>query len=118
MGSTEAVRKVVAEAVNAGLAAGQSARARAEEIFERSRTNTEHVASFVRREIADQLAAMGLATKADLAALEARLRAELSAPAPAAPKAAPRRAAAGKADAPPPPAGSAARARPRRTPSP
>ncbi|MGH9156419.1 MAG: hypothetical protein ACRD1K_11430 [Acidimicrobiales bacterium] len=68
MTSGDAVRKVVTEAVNVGvnigLAATQSARARAEDVV-----------ALVRKEIAAQLAAMGLATKADLADLEARLAA-------------------------------------------
>jgi hypothetical protein len=137
------VRKVMADAVtagvNAGMAVTQTARARAEELLERSRTNTEHLAAMVRKEIASQLAAMGLATKADLADLEARLRVQRPPPAdpatpppgPTPPRAATRRTTAkatSKATSAPPPAdaaeaagapppGSAARGARRRPPS-
>jgi len=78
MTSGDAVCKVVADAVtagvNAGMAVTQTARARAEELVGRGRSSSEHVAALVRKEIAAQLAQMGLATKTDLADLEARLR--------------------------------------------
>jgi len=125
----------VTAGVNAGMAVTQTARARAEELLERSRTNTEHLATMVRKEIASQLAAMGLATKADLADLEARLRAQRPPPAdpatpppgPTPPRAATRRTTAKATSAPPPadaaeaagapPPGSAARGARRRPPS-
>jgi len=123
--SGDAVRKVVTDAVtagvNAGMAVTQTARARAEELLERGRDNTEHLAALVRREIAAQLASMRLATPADLADLEARLREERAAPGPEAPPPTPRpagrRPAAKKAPAPPPP-GTAARRRPPAGPQP
>jgi uncharacterized membrane protein len=131
--------EAVTAGVNAGMAVTQTARARAEELLERSRTNTEHLAAMVRKEIASQLAAMGLATKADLADLEARLRVQRPPPAdpatpppgPTPPRAATRRTTAkatSKATSAPPPAdaaeaagapppGSAARGARRRPPS-
>jgi polyhydroxyalkanoate synthesis regulator phasin len=44
-----------------------------DELFEGSRKGTEHVMGWIRTEITTQLAQLGLATKEDLAALEARL---------------------------------------------
>ena len=65
------------------------------------RKGTEQVVSTIRKEIQNQLGALGLATKADLEALEARLSRRPSNPAPAAAPAAKKAApAAGAAKAP------------------
>jgi polyhydroxyalkanoate synthesis regulator phasin len=50
-----------------------------DELFEGSRKGTEHVMSWIRTEITTQLGQLGLATKEDLDALEARLTARASA---------------------------------------
>lgn len=69
MASADTVRKVVTDAVSAGVNAGMA-------ITQTARDRAEDLAALVRQEIAAQLASMGLATRQDLADLEARMRAE------------------------------------------
>lgn len=77
---------IVKELVRAGEVQRDQAQGRAEELVERSRKNTEQLLTLVRKEVADQLAGLGLATKADLAALESRLAKKANAAKPAATK--------------------------------
>lgn len=70
------------------------------QLVERSRQNTEKLLDSVRREVRDQVAALGLATQDDIARLERRVAAAEKAPSKAAgTKAAPKKAAAKKAAA-------------------
>ncbi|HUQ40373.1 MAG TPA: hypothetical protein VM030_09470 [Acidimicrobiales bacterium] len=64
---------IVKELVRAGELQRDQAQGRAQELVEGSRRNTEQLLALVRKEVADQLAALGLATKADLEALESRV---------------------------------------------
>ena len=66
---------IVKELVKAGEVQREHAQDRVEDLLDRSRKGTGDVAATIRGEIAEQLSAMGFATKADLAALEARLTA-------------------------------------------
>lgn len=72
---------IVRELVRAGEVQREGAQDRVDELLDRSRKSTEGLVGVVRREIAAQLASLGLATQADLAELEQRLRR----PAPAQP---------------------------------
>jgi hypothetical protein len=67
-----------------------------DELFEASRKGTEHVMGWIRAEVTSQLAQLGLATKDDLDALEARLTGKAT---PSKASAAPKTAAAKKAPA-------------------
>jgi polyhydroxyalkanoate synthesis regulator phasin len=62
--------------VSAGEVGRDQAQQRVDELVERSRKNTEQFLDVVRKEIANQLQALGIATKADLADLEKRMRAQ------------------------------------------
>jgi len=84
---------IVRELVRAGEVQRETAQDRVDELLDRSRKSTEGLVGVVRREIAAQLASLGLATQADLAELEQRLRG----PAPARPPAAKARRPAAKA---------------------
>ena len=85
----ERAESIVRDLVASGeVAKGQATKA-ADWLVERSRTGTEELAELVRREIRQQVAALGLATKDDLARLEAQideLRAAAQPPAAAAPR--------------------------------
>jgi polyhydroxyalkanoate synthesis regulator phasin len=84
--------KVVKEFVRAGEVQREQAQERVEELLDRSRKNTEQLAAVVRGEITKQLSALGLATKEDIARLEAKIKAATK-PAP------PKKAGASKATA-------------------
>ncbi|MDQ3640557.1 MAG: hypothetical protein M3450_03530 [Actinomycetota bacterium] len=87
----ERAESIVRDLVASGeVAKGQATKA-ADWLVERGRAGTEELAEIVRREIRDQVSALGLATKDDLARLEAEI-AELRA----------------AAEPPPPPSGSGA----------
>jgi polyhydroxyalkanoate synthesis regulator phasin len=82
--SRERAETIVRDLVASGeVAKGQASKA-ADWLVERGRSGTEELAELVRREIRQQIAALGLATKEDVAALQARLDDLAPAPAPAA----------------------------------
>ena len=92
----ERAESIVRDLVASGeVAKGQATKA-VDWLVERGRTGSEEMAELVRREIRQQVTALGLATKDDVARLEAEiaeLRAEAAAaapPAPSAPKPRPR----------------------------
>jgi polyhydroxyalkanoate synthesis regulator phasin len=99
--SRERAERIVADLVASGeVAKGQATKA-ADWLVERGKTGSEEIAELVRREIRQQIAALGLATRDDIARLEAQID-ELRTPAaPAATTAPPkpRARAAGKAAA-------------------
>jgi polyhydroxyalkanoate synthesis regulator phasin len=73
--SRERAESIVKDLVASGeVARGQASKA-ADWLVERGRAGTEELAELVRREVRQQVAALGLATKDDLDALEARLSA-------------------------------------------
>jgi polyhydroxyalkanoate synthesis regulator phasin len=81
----ERAQAIVKEWVNAGEVPMQRADDFIEDIVERSRQNTAAIVSLVQAQVQDQLSAIGLATKADIARLEAKInRASASAGASAA----------------------------------
>ena len=84
--SRERAERIVADLVASGeVAKGQAAKA-ADWLVERGKTGSEEIADLVRREIRQQIAALGLATKDDIARLQAQIDA-LRPPAPPAAKA-------------------------------
>ncbi|HEX2046352.1 MAG TPA: hypothetical protein VHF27_01220 [Acidimicrobiales bacterium] len=71
--SRERAESIVRDLVASGeVAKGQASKA-ADWLVERGRTGTEELADLVRREIRQQIAALGLVTKDDLARVEARI---------------------------------------------
>ncbi|MEY2569389.1 MAG: hypothetical protein QOE35_3918 [Actinomycetota bacterium] len=76
---------IVKDLVKAGEVQREQTQDRVEDLLERSRKNTDALRDLVRKEIREQLASVGLATKDDIARLERKL----GAGAPAAKKAAP-----------------------------
>ena len=71
--SRERAESIVRDLVASGeVAKGQATKA-ADWLVERGRAGTEELAEIVRREIRDQVKALGLATKDDVARLEAQL---------------------------------------------
>lgn len=86
--SRERAESIVRDLVASGeVAKGQATKA-ADWLVERGKAGSEEVAELIRREIRQQIAALGLATKDDLARLQHQIE-ELKAPAPpaqAAPK--------------------------------
>lgn len=84
--SRERAEGIVRDLVASGeVAKGQAAKA-ADWLVERGRAGTEELAETIRREVRQQVAAMGLATREDIARLEARLDAlESTAARPAGP---------------------------------
>ena len=96
--SRERAESIVRDLVASGeVAKGQATKA-ADWLVERGRTGSEEIAELIRREIRQQIAALGVATKDDIDRLQAQIE-ELRPPAPPA-KAAPKpRARAGKAPA-------------------
>ena len=64
---------MVRELVKAGDVQREQAQDRVDELLDRHRRNTDGLVALVRREMAQQLSSMGLATKDDVARLEARL---------------------------------------------
>jgi polyhydroxyalkanoate synthesis regulator phasin len=82
--SRERAEGIVKDLVASGeVARGQATKA-ADWLVERGRTGTEELAELVRREVRQQVAALGLATKDDIARLEAELAAARSSAANAA----------------------------------
>lgn len=86
----ERAEALVKELVKAGDVQKGKAQKVIDELVERSRKGTEELRQFVRSEIAEQVGGLGLATKDDIARLEARLDA-MGAAAPAAAEPAPPR---------------------------
>ena len=86
---------IVKDLVKAGEVQREQTQERVDDLVERSRKNTEQIMDMVRREISKQLSGLGLATKDDLAKLEAKLARR-----PAAPAAKPTGAKAGTSKAP------------------
>ena len=88
----ERAESIVRDLVASGeVAKGQATKA-ADWLVERGRTGSEEIAELVRREIRQQIAALGVATKDDVARLEAQIEALHAPPPPAeaAPKPRPR----------------------------
>jgi polyhydroxyalkanoate synthesis regulator phasin len=113
----ERAESIVRDLVASGeVAKGQATKA-ADWLVERGRTGSEEITELIRREIRQQVTALGLATKDDVARLEAEiaeLRASAPAPASPAPPARPRtRAAKSSAEA-TEPASTTKSARPRK----
>lgn len=67
--------QIVKDLVAAGELQQKQARAAIDDLVERSRKNAESVGEIVRKEVSSQLAALGLATQADIARLEAKIAA-------------------------------------------
>ena len=94
---------IINDLVKAGEIQREQAQERVEELVDRSKRNTEQLVDMVRKELQQQLSSMGLATKADIARIEARIASLDGKPkTAAAPKPQPAKAAAA-------PAGTAAR---------
>jgi len=75
----ERAESIVKDLVASGeVARGQATKA-ADWLVERGRTGTEEVSELVRREIRQQVTALGLATKDDLVGVEARMEARMEA---------------------------------------
>ena len=81
--SRERAEAVVKELVKAGEVSRTQAQRVIEELVDRSRQGTEEARELIRREIAQQLTALGVATKDDISRLEAKLDQLLVKPAPA-----------------------------------
>lgn len=64
---------IIKDLVRTGEVQREQTQERIDELVEWSRRNTDNLRRLIRREINSQLSAMGLATKADLAALERKL---------------------------------------------
>ena len=64
---------IVKELIKAGEVQREQRQQRIEELLERSRKNTEDLVSAVRKELSQQLSVLGVATKDDLARLEAKV---------------------------------------------
>ena len=79
--------KIVKELVRAGEIRREQTQERVDDLVERSRKNTEAMLDLVRSEIASQLGGLGIATKEDVARLEAKIAALSSSRAGAAKKA-------------------------------
>jgi polyhydroxyalkanoate synthesis regulator phasin len=82
-------KTIIDDFVKAGEVSRDQAQERIDDLVERSRKNTEAMVDTVRREIAQQLGQLGLATKDDLQRLEQRLsgRGAAASKAPSAPAA-------------------------------
>ena len=81
--SRDRAERIVADLVASGeVAKGQATKA-ADWLVERGRTGSEEIAEVIRREIRSQIAALGVATRDDIARLEAQIE-ELRTPVPAA----------------------------------
>jgi polyhydroxyalkanoate synthesis regulator phasin len=64
---------IVKDLVKAGEVQREQRQQRIEELLDRSRKNTEELLGTVRKELSQQLASLGVATKADLRKLEAKV---------------------------------------------
>ena len=82
----ERAQAIVREWVKAGEVPMQRADDFIEDLVERSRQNTEAIVTLVQSQVQEQLGALGLATKADIARLEAKISHATTAKAPAAKK--------------------------------
>ena len=71
--SRERAESIVRDLVASGEVAKSQATKAADWLVERGRSGTEELAEMVRREIRQQIAALGLVTKDDLARVEARI---------------------------------------------
>lgn len=89
----ERAQAIVREWVKAGEVPMQRADDFIEDLVERSRQNTEAIVTLVQSQVQEQLGALGLATKADIARLEAKISRATTAKAPAAKKPAAKKAA-------------------------
>lgn len=98
--SRERAESIVRDLVASGeVAKGQATKA-ADWLVERGKTGSEEIAELVRREIRQQIAALGVATKDDIARLQAQIEELRTPPPPAEPAPAPKpRTRAGKAPA-------------------
>jgi polyhydroxyalkanoate synthesis regulator phasin len=76
---------IVKDLVKTGELQQERAQKAVDELLERSRKNTDDVAKIVRKEIQNQLSSLGLATKADIARLEAKIKSSSGAAAKKAP---------------------------------
>lgn len=89
---TEMTRARAEALVKEWVKAGEVPRKRAEELVEQlveqGRRNTEAVVALVQAQVREQLAALGIATKDDIARLEAKIEAARGGPAKKAPAAA------------------------------
>jgi len=65
---------IVKDLVKTGELQQERAQKAVDELLERSRKNTDEVGKIVRRELQNQLSALGIATKADIARLEAKIQ--------------------------------------------
>jgi len=72
---------IVKDLVRAGELQQSRAQKAVDEIVERSRKNTEDLMKIVRREVRSQLGTLGIATKDDIARLEAKINRATRAPA-------------------------------------
>ena len=86
---------IVKDLVKTGELQQERAQKAVDELLDRSRKNTDEIAKIVRRELQNQLSALGLATQEDIARLEAKIQ-KASRP-PAAKKAPAKKAASGSA---------------------
>ena len=64
---------IVKELIRAGEVQREQRQQRIEELLDRSRKNTEELVNTVRKELRQQLGSLGVATKADLQRLEAKV---------------------------------------------
>jgi trigger factor len=64
---------IVKDLVKTGEMQAEQAQAAAQELFDRSRKNTEKLVDQIRREVRDQISNLGLATKADVARLDRKI---------------------------------------------
>lgn len=64
---------IINDLVKAGEIQREQAQQRVDELMDRSRRNTEALVDVMRRELRQQLSAMGLATKADIKRIESRI---------------------------------------------
>ena len=86
----ERAESIVRDLVASGeVAKGQATKA-ADWLVERGRTGSEEIAELVRREIRQQIAALGVATRDDIARLEAQIAELRTPPPPAEPAPAPK----------------------------
>jgi polyhydroxyalkanoate synthesis regulator phasin len=88
---------IVKDLVKTGELQQERAQKAVDELLDRSRKNTDEIAKIVRRELQNQLSALGLATQEDIARLEAKI--QTAARPPAAKKAPAKKAASGSAAA-------------------
>lgn len=103
----ERAEAIVRDLVASGEMAKSQATKAADRLVDRGKTASEELSELVRREIRQQVSALGLATKADIARLEAQIEELKAAPAATQAGTAPKRAPARKRASAAPPAGGA-----------